>query len=796
MQNNLLLKSPVTRTPSRTTCLACLFLLFFVVVRVSPGFCADSVPSPFNFDNAQTKIKELSRQVKSGPVSPEQIQSAREQADEFSKAAAACIDASTGQFSRLDQELSSLGAAADHEPVEIVKERKSLLRQKQALQVTLSECRLVSTLATRLQNDLTDQNKLIKTATFFSKTSSFFGRIEKDLPSFAEFETQIGRYVMDQSGLQELTPLEGVIMLFLAITDSLTGLKLFRILHNQLLSRRASHTSGQILPLKGRLALSITLVTLMSGCYLFYILQDSTLGAYGPWMFFSIGLYSFSLFVFNLRIHLRQTPTDSSPAAVPTLRFRLLAFLCLLLFFSTHLELADFKALISPLALAQSAIISGICLAGWWFLWSFRLPSSLRKFEKSMRAGISALAVLVMIIEISGYRNFSIFLLMGFFSTFLLANLLRFTLFAVDEIIGGFISGKHHWQQRMRAWLSLSSQKNLMGIMWLRVIFNLLAWSVALFLFLQIWGLPEVQRLRISTYLVNGFNLGGLIIAPARIMLGFFIFACGWTLISWIKMQLEKKWLKQSYFSRSAKETLVTMTGYAGFATILIIGLSVAGVSFSNLAVIAGALSVGIGFGLQNIVNNFVSGLIILFERPVKRGDWIRVGNTEGYVQKISVRSTVIQTFDRSDVIVPNSELISNQVTNMMLNDNYGRLIIPIGVAYGSDTDLVRTLLLEIAGANDRVMNDGSAPEPQVLFMEFGESSLNFELRCHLANIDERLKVKSEINYEIDRAFRKHNISIPFPQRDLYIKEFPENRSAGEDKPPGVDQKEQESTLS
>jgi small-conductance mechanosensitive channel len=279
-------------------------------------------------------------------------------------------------------------------------------------------------------------------------------------------------------------------------------------------------------------------------------------------------------------------------------------------------------------------------------------------------------------------------------------------------------------------------------------------------------------------------------------MLGFFIFACGWTLISWIKMQLEKKWLKQSYFSRSAKETLVTMTGYAGFATILIIGLSVAGVSFSNLAVIAGALSVGIGFGLQNIVNNFVSGLIILFERPVKRGDWIRVGNTEGYVQKISVRSTVIQTFDRSDVIVPNSELISNQVTNMMLNDNYGRLIIPIGVAYGSDTDLVRTILLEIAGANDRVMNDGSAPKPQVLFLEFGESSLNFELRCHLANIDERLKVKSAINYEIDRAFRKHNISIPFPQRDLYIKEFPGNRSAGEDKRPSVDPQEREGALS
>ena len=751
---------------------------------------------PFKFDDAQTKIKELSRQIRRGQVSPEQIESARQQADGFSKGAAACIDASTGQFSRLDQEVSSLGAATDHEPVETAKERMSLLRQKQALQVTLSECRLISTLATRLQNELTDRNKLIQTAALFSKTPGFFGLVAKALPSLAEFEPQISQYVKDQSGLQELTPLEILIVLLLTITGALTGLKLSRILRNQLVFCRDQQTTGQSLRFKGRLLLSVTFATLTSGCSLFYILQDSSSEAYGPWLFFSISLYSFSLFLFNLPIHLRQKATVPSPAAVPILRFRLLAALCLLLFFSTRLDLTDFKALATPLVLAQSVIISGICLAGWWFLWSFRLPPRLRRFEKSMRAGISALSILVMMIEISGYRNFSIFLLIGFFSTFLLANLLRFTLFSIDEIIGGFISGKHQWQQRMRQWLGLSSQKNLLGIMWLRIIFKLLAWSVALFLFLQIWGLSEVQRLRISTSLVDGFNFGGLIIAPARVVLGFFIFACGWTLISWVKMQLEKKWLQQSYFSRSAKETLVTMTGYAGFALALIIGLSLAGVSFANLAVIAGALSVGIGFGLQNIVNNFVSGLIILFERPVKRGDWIRVGNTEGYVQKISVRSTVIQTFDRSDVIVPNSELISNQVTNMMLNDNYGRLIIPIGVAYGSDTDLVRTLLLEIAGANDRVMNDGSAPKPQVLFLEFGESSLNFELRCHLANIDERLTVKSAINYEIDRAFRKHNISIPFPQRDLYIKEFPETRKAAEDKQPGADQPERKNSAS
>ena len=788
MRNNLLSNGLTFPATSRTSYFPWLFFLIFVFIQATPAFSVDSEPLQFDFDTAQTKIKELSRQIKDGPVSPHQIESAKQQVEEFSKGAAACIEASTSQLSRLDQEIISLGPAAEHEPVEIVKERKSLTRQKQALQVTLSECRFVSTLATRLQNDLNDQNKLLQTATFFSKTPNFFDRIAKAQPSFAEFKTQTSRYVMDQSGLQELTSLEILIILLLTAAGGLAGLKLFRILRSRLRSCRDQQTTGQVLPFKGHLTLPITLATLMSGGSLLYILQDLTSGAYGPWMLFSFALYSFSLFLFDLRNHLKHNTT--APSATPILRFRLLAFPCVLFFFSTHLDLSDFNALAPLLALSQSAIIAGICLAGWWFLWSFRLPSGLIRFEKSLRAGVSVLSILVIIIEIAGYRNFSIFLLVGFFSTFLLSNLLRFTLFSIDEVIGGFFPGKYQWQQRMRLWLGLSPEENLMGIMWMRIIFKLLAWAIALYLFLQLWGLPDAQRLEITSSLINGFNFGGLVFAPARIMLGFFIFACGWTLISWIKMQLEKKWLEQSYFSQSAKETLVTMTGYAGFALALIIGLSVAGVSFSNLAVIAGALSVGIGFGLQNIVNNFVSGLIILFERPVKRGDWISVGKTEGYVQKISVRSTVIQTFDRSDVIVPNSELISNQVTNMMLNDKYGRLIVPIGVAYGSDTDLVRTILLDIAGCNDRVINNSSAPAPQVLFLEFGESSLNFELRCHLANIDERLKVKSAINYEIDRAFRKHNISMPFPQRDLYIKEFPLMRNATDEKQPNTDQQE------
>jgi len=214
----------------------------------------------------------------------------------------------------------------------------------------------------------------------------------------------------------------------------------------------------------------------------------------------------------------------------------------------------------------------------------------------------------------------------------------------------------------------------------------------------------------------------------------------------------------------------VTMSGYGLMIAAGLIALAIAGVTFQNLALIAGALSVGIGFGLQNIVNNFVSGLILLFERPIRTGDWIIVNNIEGYVRRISIRSTQIQTFDRADVIVPNSDLISNSVTNLMLRDRFGRLRVPVGVAYGSDTQRVKESLLEVARAHPQVVQGSSiVADPYVLFLSFGDSALNFELRAFVRDVGQRLTVLSDLNFAIDAAFREAGIEIPFPQRDLHI---------------------------
>ncbi len=194
--------------------------------------------------------------------------------------------------------------------------------------------------------------------------------------------------------------------------------------------------------------------------------------------------------------------------------------------------------------------------------------------------------------------------------------------------------------------------------------------------------------------------------------------------------------------------------------------MHVFGLNTATLAVALGALGVGLGFGLQNIFNNFISGIILLFERPIQVGDDIEINGTWASVKKINIRATVVQTYDNASLIIPNSEFISSQVKNWSFKDKRLRLKIAVGVAYGSDTELVRETLLEIARSTSRVLK---RPEPDVLFTDFGDSALIFTLRLW-TDIDSMLKVGTAIRFEIDRLFKERGIEIAFPQQDIHIR--------------------------
>jgi small-conductance mechanosensitive channel len=234
-----------------------------------------------------------------------------------------------------------------------------------------------------------------------------------------------------------------------------------------------------------------------------------------------------------------------------------------------------------------------------------------------------------------------------------------------------------------------------------------------------------------------------------------------------VQRWLMSRLLPRTTMEPSLQQSVSAIFGYVAFIAIVVLALAELGIDLQRIALIAGALSVGIGFGLQSVVSNFVSGLILLTERPIRVGDWIVVGGEEGYVRRISVRATEVETFDRASVLVPNSEFITGTVKNWTHANLTGRLSIPVGVAYHSDVEKVRDILVGCASEHAQVLK---VPPPRALFLNFGASALEFELRCYLGNIDNILLVRSDLHYAILKGFREAGIEIPFPQHDLHIR--------------------------
>jgi small-conductance mechanosensitive channel len=231
---------------------------------------------------------------------------------------------------------------------------------------------------------------------------------------------------------------------------------------------------------------------------------------------------------------------------------------------------------------------------------------------------------------------------------------------------------------------------------------------------------------------------------------------------------LGSRLLSRTNMDRGLQYAIGRLTYYMLLVVGLMIALQTSGIEVGSLTVILGALGVGVGFGLQTFVNNAVSGLILLVERPIQVGDWIEMSGTGGRVARIGARSTTIISSDNIAMIVPNAELVTQRVVNWSHGDPTVRFRIPVGVAYGSNMDEVREALLQTAAAHPSVLRD---PAPAVFFSGFGESTLNLELAVWTSDmVYSPIKFKSDLNFAIDEACRRHGITIPFPQRDLHVK--------------------------
>ena len=367
-------------------------------------------------------------------------------------------------------------------------------------------------------------------------------------------------------------------------------------------------------------------------------------------------------------------------------------------------------------------------------------------------------SLLTFSVSLFGYPDLTSFIFNRFFATiFLLGMFVVVRRIVWDILCRGIV----FWVRTFRMRKRLLSKVDFLMSLFITPVLVL----VLVYMMLRLWGVSSSFMTYGIKKFIFGFKVGGINISLIAILTGLVVFVVSLTLVRMFKRRLSENLLTRINMDEGIKHSLVSGVSFIGVIISVILAISAMGVDLSNLAVIAGALSVGIGFGLQDIIKNLVSGIIILFERPFKVGDWVILGGEEGKIKQINIRSTELETWTKRSVIIPNATLISSSLVNLTHGDNWQRQSIFVGVSYDADVEKVTALLIECARSNKRVTK---VPAPVVLFKDFGASSLDFELRFHVTDVRTDYIASSEVRYTILRRFREEGIEIAYPQLDIH----------------------------
>ncbi len=454
-------------------------------------------------------------------------------------------------------------------------------------------------------------------------------------------------------------------------------------------------------------------------------------------------------------------------------RFALLATICGALSGTTDAfrNLADGLYLPVSYSIGQSALASCIMLILLaLLLLNFRNQSGLVEKSPSHRAyfrwsGVFLaptwlLIVLATVALLFGYIALANFIVFKLFDTALVVTFLVLLHHTADEAVHISFDPSSYLGRSIRRVSGLGERAIERAGLLFRVSVDILLALVGLPILFLLWTVTWIDFRALANKAFFGFEIGSVTVSPWSVLLVAFVLFAGIAITKLIVDWLNRRILLETRVDKGVQDSIRKSVSYAGYIIAAAFALTTAGLEFSNLAIIAGALGVGIGFGLQSIVNNFVSGLILLAERPIRVGDWVSVPAGEGLVKKINVRATEIETFDGCSIIVPNSNLITEPVKNWTHSDTMGRFTVNVSVAYDSDAEMVRDLLLQLTKAHPNVL---TYPEPVVTLQKFGTYSLDFEIKATVGDIFYGVFVASDVRFAVLRAFHEKGIVIPQP---------------------------------
>ncbi|MEA1889209.1 MAG: mechanosensitive ion channel [Pseudomonadota bacterium] len=769
------------------TIIKALFALFVITLMMPVNVClAGDSEEEFSTDEISTLLYKIEAVIEDKRSLLSHLDEYLKKLPDYTALADKCITTTTDKLTDLGKHLEKLGEAADGEPSDVAFTRDSLTVEKTDLENRQSSCKAILVRSeTAIKNISQFRKKNLERKSFDRGDSilTVFHTI-RSVPDLTE--TRVAKLLGSSSGVNVLNSSQWIMLLSILIIVTAIARYIRSLLSRwdskSLIRWQQQHLDETDTGTRFVAALLMTIrryvlpVLISTSIAIFiaietYDLQPTpliTIITYDlPLLILAFALIYFT-FIALPALGLRE---DIDKKVLNSLRFRL-AILAIVIYLGnllfqgilTH-SLAEETFFLARAFLALILVLNVI-----WVLW---LTHNIKGVGLSTQARVLTSMVLIaaLIAELTGYRNLAGYIIRG-----VIGSLVAYTLFQLfSSLLKNFLeelnTGESNWQRRLRRSVGVKDNEVIHGFIWVRIVAIGALWLLFIVSLLYIWGVPILDIRMFTSTFMQGFTIASFKIVPVKIFEAIVVLIVLLSLNGWFQKSFSKKFLAKVGIERGARESISTISNYLGITLVIIISLAVVGMDFSKLAIIAGALSVGIGFGLQNVVNNFVSGLILLFERPIKTGDWIVAGGSEGTVKKISIRSTQIQSFDGADIIIPNAELISGTLINWELKQRHGRVRVPIGVAYGSDTAMVKEILLKAATKHSDTINKSyTISDPQVMFLSFGDSSLNFELRFFIKDIKKRVSVLSDLNFAIDAAFRENGIEIPFPQRDVHIR--------------------------
>ncbi len=375
-----------------------------------------------------------------------------------------------------------------------------------------------------------------------------------------------------------------------------------------------------------------------------------------------------------------------------------------------------------------------------------------------LRVLTALLTVAVVVLSLLRYHNLSLYIAEMMLASICVAGLLLLLRGIGHEFVALLAAHPAEGLARVRRTL-LPTERDVKIFLWFAAgLVDIALLVLGLALLLPISGIAWSELVAWTTLIMRGVKIGEATLSPADIASAAVLVVGIMAATRFLQRNLDDRVLQHLPIDRGVRHSIRTGIGYIGALAAIVVGVGTLGLSLSNLALIAGALSVGIGFGLQAIVSNFVAGLILLVERPIKVGDWIVIGEFEGVVNRISVRATEVQTFQFASVIIPNSELISKAVKNWTYKDKVGRIDIPVGVPYDCNSDQVRDILITCATAESRVL---TRPPPRVELRDFAHGYLALELRCFVSEVNGYHGIATDLRFAILKAFHAAGIEMP-----------------------------------